>query len=66
MSTWIEATPAYGRDYKNQAAVKADWKANKDFCDTTSGRYVNASDAAKYGLKVVVRYARGAKLVQVN
>jgi hypothetical protein len=24
-------TPAYGRDYKSKAALKADWNANKDF-----------------------------------
>jgi hypothetical protein len=24
-------SPAYGRDYANKAAVRADWEANKDF-----------------------------------
>jgi hypothetical protein len=37
---WIEVVPAYGRDYKNQASVKADWNADKDFRDRASGRYV--------------------------
>ena len=27
----IQLVPAYGRDYKNQTEVLADWNANKDF-----------------------------------
>lgn len=55
MSTHIQATPAYGRTYPNQAAVKAAWKENADFRANT-GQYVNASDAARYDLKVVVSF----------
>lgn len=42
--------PAYGRDYKNAAAVKKDWEANKDFIvmdismGRDDGRYINKSD----------------------
>jgi len=32
------ATPSYGRDYTNQKALKADWKAGKDFTFNHMGR----------------------------
>ena len=47
-------TPAYGRDYKTAAAVRADWEADKDFIiasterNQQTGRYINASDAEKF------------------
>lgn len=62
---WIEVTPAYGRDYKNQKEVKADWNADKDFQDTASGSYINKSGAKALGLKVIVRYAKLQKVVSV-
>ena len=31
--------PAYGRDYKSAAAVKADWEAGKDFQIAATGQY---------------------------
>lgn len=63
---WIEVTPAFGRDYKNQAQVKADWNADKDFRETSSGSYINKSGAAALGLKVIVRYANNLKVMQVK
>lgn len=65
----MTVTPAYGRDYKSQAAVKADWKAGKDFivADVMSphaGRYVNNQDFPS-GL-VMARYARNTKIVKVQ
>lgn len=63
---WIEVVPAYGRDYKNQAAVKEDWNADKDFRDTVSGRYINKSGAEALGLKVIVRYANNLKVMSMN
>lgn len=63
---WIEVEPAYGRDYKNQKDLKTDWDADKDFRDTASGRYVNKSDATRYGLKVIVRYGKGLKVCDVS
>lgn len=66
MATYIEVTGAYNRDYKNQAAVKADWKADKDFQDTSTGQYTNRSDCTAMGLKVIVRYDRNLKVVAVN
>jgi hypothetical protein len=62
---FIEAKPAYGRDYKSQAEVKADWNADLDFQSYT-GQYLNKSDAKRLGYKVLVRYARELKVVQVN
>lgn len=66
MSQWIECEPAYGRDYKNQAAVRADWNDNKDFRDTATGRYLSKSTAEQYDLKVTVRYDRSMKVVNVR
>jgi hypothetical protein len=64
---YLEVVPAYGRDYKNQSEVKADWSANKDFQDPFSGSYINKFDAERLvGLKVMVRYARHSKVVAVN
>jgi hypothetical protein len=64
--SWIEVAPAYGRDYKNQKEVKADWAAGKDFRETSTGSYTNKQDADRLGLKVVVRYANRLKVVNVK
>jgi hypothetical protein len=63
---WIEVVPAYGRDYKNQASVKADWNADKDFRDTVTGQYINKSGAERLGLKVIVRYSNNLKVMSMN
>lgn len=47
--SYLTLVPAYGRDYKSQAAVKADWNCDKDFLvqDISSpydGKYVNKKD----------------------
>ena len=63
---WITVTPAYGRDYKNQKEVKADWDADKDFRETASGSYINKSQAERMGLKVVVRYGKLLKVMSMN
>lgn len=64
MAQWMEVVPAYGRDYANQKAVKADWAAGKDF-QVPYGPYVNKQDADAAGLKVIVRYAKQMKVVAV-
>jgi hypothetical protein len=66
MSEWVEVEPAYGRDYKTQKAVKADWVADKDFRDTVTGRYLNKSDAERFHLNVVVRYDHSDKVMRVR
>lgn len=62
---WLEVTPAYGKDYKSQKAVKEDWAADKDFRDTVSGSYINKSGADKLGLSVIVRYGNGLKVMSI-
>lgn len=60
-------TPAYGRDYKSAAEVKAAWNAGKDFVDASfdaSGTYAN-KDSFPMGTRVGIRYARLTKQVFV-
>lgn len=54
---YVEVTGAYGRQYVALGAAKADWDADLDFRSTT-GPYVNKSDALRLGLHVIVRYGR--------
>jgi hypothetical protein len=63
---YVEAVPAYGRDYTKQGDVKADWNAGMDFQDALTRQYLNKQDADSMGLKVIVRYARLMKVVAVN
>ena len=63
--TWVEAVPAYGRDYKNQRDVKADWNAGRDFQDGATGHYFNKQDAESLGWSVVIRYDNCRKVVGV-
>jgi hypothetical protein len=61
----LTVIPAFGRDYKSDKAVAADFIANKDFqiCDMSSpddGRYVNAEQLAP-GDTLAVRYAGRTK-----
>jgi hypothetical protein len=63
---WIEAVPAYGKDYKNQKSVLADWLADKDFIETATGRYVNRAQAKAMGLSVILRYDQNRKVMDVS
>lgn len=64
--------PAYGRDYKSAAAVKADFEAGKDFIvqdyfSPYDGKPANKESLVQAGVKrVEIRYARLAKLVVVK
>lgn len=50
-------TPAYGRDYKNRAAVEADFHADKDFVFEPHRVYANKSDLVREGVdSVTLRY----------
>lgn len=60
----IHALPAYGRDYKSAAQVRADWAAGKDFLCAISGRYLSIRDSTPG--EVWVRYARMTKIVRVR
>ena len=63
----ITLVPAYGREYKSAKAVKADFDADKDFCDVNSGSYTNKADLKAAGIKsVIIRYARLTKLCVVK
>ena len=53
--------PAYGRDYKSAAAVKADWQAGKDFRIATTGQYCSVRDNIP---DVWLRYAKLTKIVK--
>ena len=57
LSNKITARAAYGRSYKNQKQIKADYKSNLDFIDVDSGKPVNKSDLENLGFKWLnVRY----------
>lgn len=60
----IHGVPAYGRDYKSMAAVKADWAAKKDFRDALSGQYFNIDSGIK--AEIWIRYAKLTKLMRVQ
>jgi hypothetical protein len=67
----LTVTPAYGRDYKSQKAVQADWDAGKDFIianffDPADGKPINKQDADRGGIKVMVRYQRLTKIYNVK
>lgn len=60
-------TPAYGRDFKSKAAVLEAWLAGRDFiiADAFSGpgRYINAADAHRSGMReVTIRYSQLRKV----
>ena len=63
----LECVPAYGRDYKSQKEVLADWNADKDFQIVSVqeyGRYINKQDADREpGLGILVRYAKLQKVM---
>lgn len=63
---WIEVIPAFGRDYKNQKDARADWDANRDFRETASMRYINKAQAEQMGLKVIIRYDKNRKVMDVS
>ena len=72
MPGFIELIPAYGRDYKSAAAVKAAWEEGKDFIiadmgNRWYGKPINkeGADEGKYG-PVLVRYSGLRKLVIVK
>ena len=52
----VHAVPAYGRDYKSAAAVKADWHAGKDFVDSAINQYFSIRD--RVPCEVWVRYGK--------
>jgi hypothetical protein len=67
MQQTLEVVPAYGRDYKSQKEVKADWENNMDFQIVSVqeyGRYINKQDADREpDLNILVRYAKLEKVM---
>lgn len=61
-STYLEVTPAYGRDYKSQAEVKKAYAEGQDFHSPMEG-YVNKQDAERDGIKLMIRYAKLQKVI---
>ena len=60
----VHAVPAYGRDYRSMAAVKAAWAEGKDFFDSYSRRYLSVRDDVRG--QVWVRYSRLQKIIRVQ
>lgn len=58
MAEYIEVRAAYGREYKRQADIQADYNAGMDFQMALTGQYVNKQDAEEQNLKLMVRYNR--------
>lgn len=64
----VTVVPAYGRDYKSAAAVRADYEAGKDFTvrdmfSGYNGSAVNKEDAEREGIQLRVRYQKLTKVV---
>ncbi len=67
---FITVVPAYGRDYKSQKEVKADWDAGKDFriqdmMSPDDGRYINNGDAPK-GTTLNIRFSKLMKICVIK
>lgn len=58
-------TPAYGRDYKSQSAIKRDFNENKDFVLASTGQYINKAQI-KPGTTVSLRYSQMRRVVNVK
>ena len=63
---WIEVVPAYGRDYKNKAEVLSDLQGGRDFQLTTTQQYLNIDNMIQHDFKVIVRYGKLLKVVDVT
>ena len=65
----LTLSPDYGRDYKSQQQVKADWDAEKDsiieiFINPDAGKLCNKQDIRRSGKAMVqIRYNRMTKSV---
>jgi hypothetical protein len=66
MSKYVTVTPAYGRDYKSQREIKKDWNDGKDFILQPDGCYISKKEADGAHLKVMGRYQRMTKVVQLS
>ena len=67
MTTYLSATPAYGRDYKSAKAVREDWAAGKDFLiqDMRHSGYINISDKPA-GVTLNIRYKNQTQICVIK
>ena len=57
LSNKISARAAFGRIYKNEKQIRADYKSNLDFIDVDSGKPINKEDLENLGFQWLnVRY----------
>ena len=62
----LTVSPAYGRDYKNAKAVKADWFAGKDFIIQQIGHPYDQKPMGigeVSGETIIIRYNRLTKTI---
>lgn len=62
ITTYVEVSPAYGRDYRNAPAAKADWSRGKDFIHCETGQYCSKRDFTDANVKVIIRYDNQRKV----
>ncbi len=69
MAVYMNLVPAYGRDYRSQKDLLADWNAGKDFeisdFGPNCGRKINKAQAQK-GTTYTIRYAQLRKICVVK
>lgn len=74
LPTHVSATPAYGRDYRSQAALRADWNEGKDFRlhvpGAGSAPYFSIRDLPRLladGVRCInFRYARNTRVLPIQ
>lgn len=65
-TNFLELTPAYGRDYKNKAAVEADFRAGKDVhIPAMNNTLCSIADFAP-GVTVNLRYNKNRSVLPVK
>ncbi len=66
-SNKISARAAFGRIYKNQKQIRADYKSNLDFIDVDSGKPINKEDLENLGyVWLDVRYKNDTEVCVID
>ena len=69
MTHSVTVRAAYGRDYKSQKEIKADWEAGKDFMNVGiyGGGYINREDAKQAGIaSITVRFKQDREICVIK
>lgn len=70
MRKYLNAVPAYGRDYTSKAKVIEDWKAGKDFhaVGLMGAGYFNKDSFAgeELEISIEIRYAKLMKVIIIQ